>query len=96
VCCNASLSSPCLVVILVRSCHAFFVRPLHSGICVYIASFVPFALLKYVAVEKLLVSNTQGEPLMASLILNGTFMLFFRLGFGGKMSLIQLHCCGCT
>ena len=25
---------------------------------------------------------------MASLILNGTFMLFFRLGLGGKMSLI--------
>jgi hypothetical protein len=80
----------CLVVILVRSRHAFSVRPFHSGICVYIASFAPYALLKAVAVGRLLEAGTQGEQLTAGLMLNGTFMMFFWLGFGGKMALIQL------
>jgi len=85
-----SLSSVCLVVILVRSRHAFSVRPFHSGICVYIASFAPYALLKAVAVGRLLEAKTQGEQLTVGLMLNGTFMMFFWLGFGGKMALIQL------
>ncbi len=85
-----SLGSVCLVVILVRSRHAFSVRPFHSGICVYIASFAPYALLKAVAVGRLVEAKTQGEQLAAGLILNGTFMMFFWLGFGGKMALIQL------
>ena len=48
-----SLGSVCLVVVFVRSRHAFFVRPFHSGICAYIASFAPYALLKVVAVGSL-------------------------------------------
>jgi len=85
-----SLGSVCLVAILVRSRHAFSVRPFHSGICIYIASFAPYALLKAVATVKLLEAKTQGEQLTAGLMLNGTFMMFFWLGFGGKMALIQL------
>ena len=85
-----SLGSVCLVVILVRSRHAFSVRPFHSGICVYIASFAPYALVKAVAVGRLLQAKTQEEQMTAGLVLNGTFMLFFWLGFGGKMALIQL------
>ena len=85
-----SLGSVCLVVILVRSRHAFSVRPFHSGICIYIASFAPYALLKAVAVGMLLEAKTQGEQLTAGVMMNGTFMLFFWLGFGGKMALIQL------
>jgi hypothetical protein len=85
-----SLGSVCLVVILMRSRHAFSVRPFHSGICIYIASFAPYALLKAVAVGRLLEAKTQEEQLTAGVIMNGTFMLFFWLGFGGKMALIQL------
>ncbi len=85
-----SLGSVCLVVILVRSRHAFSVRPFHSGICIYIASFAPYALLKAVAVGKLLAAEKQEDQLTAGLMLNGTFMMFFWLGFGGKMALIQL------
>jgi hypothetical protein len=85
-----SLGSVCLVVILARSRHAFSVRPFHSGICVYIASFAPYALLKAVAVVRLLEAETQGEQLTAGLMLNGTFMMFFWLGFGGKMALMQM------
>ena len=85
-----SLGSVCLVVMLARSRHAFSVRPFHSGICVYIASFAPYALLKAVAVGRLLEAKTQGEQLTAGLMLNGSFMMFFWLGFGGKMALIQL------
>ena len=85
-----SLGSVCLVVILVRSRHAFSVRPFHSGICVYIASFVPYALLKAVAVGRLLEAKTQEEQLTAGVMLNGTFMMFFWLGFGGKMALMQM------
>jgi len=85
-----SLGSVCLVVILARSRHAFSVRPFHSGICIYIASFAPYALLKAVAVGRLLEAETQGEQLTAGLMLNGTFMMFFWLGFGGKMALMQM------
>ena len=85
-----SLGSVCLVVVLMRSRHAFSVRPFHSGICIYIAGFAPYALLKAVAVGRLLEAETQGQQLTARLMLNGTFMLFFWLGFGGKMALIQL------
>jgi hypothetical protein len=85
-----SLGSVYLVAMLVRSRHAFSVRPFHSGICVYIASFAPYALLKVVAVDRLLEAKAQGEQLAAGLMLNGTFMMFFWLGFGGKMALIQL------
>jgi len=98
-----SLGSVCLVVILIRSRHAFSVRPFHSGICIYIASFAPYALLKAVAVGRLLEAKTQGEHLTAGVMMNGTFMLFFWLGFGGKMALIQLwmhlisrHTCGAS
>ncbi len=85
-----SLGSVWLVVILVRSRHAFSVRPFHSGICIYIASFAPFALLKSIAVSRLLEAGTQQEQLVAGLIMNASFMVFFWLGFGGKMALIQL------
>jgi hypothetical protein len=85
-----SMGSIVLVVILVRSRHTFTVRPFHSGICIYIASFAPYALLKAVAVGKLLRAYKQEEELTAGLLLNGTFMIFFCLGFGGKMALIQL------
>jgi len=80
-----SFGSVCLVVILVRSRHAFSVRPFHSGICFYIASFAPYVLLKAVTVGRLLEAKTQEQQLTAGLMLNGTFMLFFWLGFGGKM-----------
>jgi hypothetical protein len=88
--CVISLGSVVLSVILVRSRHTFSVRPFHSGICIYIASFAPYALLKVVAVHKFLNTTTQEDQLTAGLILNATFMIFFCLGFGGKMALIQL------
>jgi len=85
-----SFGSVCLFVILLRSRHSFSIRPFHSGICIYIASFAPYALIKVVAIVKLLEARTQQEQLTAGLVLNGSFMLFFWLGFGGKMALIQL------
>jgi hypothetical protein len=88
--CVISLGSVVLSVILVRSRHKFSVRPFHSGICIYIASFAPYALLKVVAVNRLLDTKTQEQQLTDGLLLNGTFMMFFCLGFGGKMALIQL------
>jgi hypothetical protein len=85
-----SLGSVVLVVILVRSRHTFSARPFHSGVCIYVGCFAPFALLKAVAVGKLIQASTQEEELTAGLLLNGAFMIFFWLGFGGKMALIQL------
>ena len=81
-----------LFIILLFSRRSFNagVRPFHSGICVYIASFAPYSLLKAIAVVKLLQATTQSEQLTAGLTLNASFMLFFWLGFGGKMALIQL------
>jgi hypothetical protein len=85
-----ALGSVVLVVVLVRSRHTFTVRPFHSGICIYIASFAPYALLKSVAVSKLLKTENQTQELTAEFMLSGTFMIFFCLGFGGKMALIQM------
>jgi hypothetical protein len=86
-----------LVVILVRSRHSFSDRPFHSGICVYIACFVPYSLLKAIAVYRLLNAQTENEILSANWMLNTTFMIFFSLGFGGKMALVQvwLHLMSC-
>jgi len=80
----------CLFVVLLRSRHSFSIRPFHSGICIYIACFSPYALIKVVAIVKLLEAHTQQDQLTAGLLLNGSFMLFFWLGFGGKMALMQL------
>jgi hypothetical protein len=88
--CAILLGSVVRVVILVRSHHTFTVRPFHSGICIYIASFAPYALLKAVAVSLLLETRSQTQELTADLMLSGAFMIFFCLGFGGKMALIQL------
>jgi hypothetical protein len=88
--CAISFGSLVLVVVLVRSRHTFSVRPFHSGICIYIASFAPYALLKAIAVSALLKTENQTQELTADLMLSGTFMIFFCLGFGGKMALIQL------
>jgi hypothetical protein len=85
-----ALGSVVLVVVLMRSSHSFTVRPFHSGICIYTASFAPYALLKAAAVSTLLKSQNQTQELSADLMLSGTFMIFFCLGFGGKMALIQL------
>ena len=82
--------SVCLFLILLRSRHTFSVRPFHYGICFYIASFAPYALIKVVAIIKLLEAKTQQEQQTAGLVLNSSFMIFFWLGFGGKMALIQL------
>jgi len=60
-----ALGSVVLVVILVRSRHTFAVRPFHSGICIYIASFAPYALVKAVAVYRLLQADTQTKELTA-------------------------------
>jgi hypothetical protein len=47
----------------------------------------PCALLKSVAMGRLWEADTQGRHLTASLMLKGTFMMFFWLGLGGKMAL---------
>ena len=85
-----SLGCVCLIVILVRSRHTFTVRPFHSGICFYIACFAFYALLKAVAVGRLLNSQSKREELTAYVMIDGCFMFFFWLVFGGDMSLIQL------
>jgi hypothetical protein len=53
-------------------------------------NFSPYALLKAVAVSLLLETESQTQELTADLMLSGTFITFFCLGFGGKMALIQL------
>jgi hypothetical protein len=79
-----------IFVIIARSRHSFSVRSFHSGICFYIAGFAPYAVIKLVAIIKLLEARTQQQQLTAGLVLNSSFMVFFWLGFGGKMALVQL------
>jgi hypothetical protein len=85
-----SLGSIVLFIMLLRSRHAFSIRPFHSGICVYIALFSPYAFMKAVAVGFLTSASKEQQQLTAGIFLNCSFTMFFWLGFGGKMALIQL------
>jgi len=85
-----SIASVCLFALLLRSRGAFSSRPFHSGICGYIASFAAYGCLKALAVSRLLTVQSQQDLMTAEILLNCTFMIFFWLGFVGKMALIQL------
>jgi hypothetical protein len=80
----------CLFAALLRSRHTFSSRPFHSGVCVYIACFVVYGLLKALAVGGLLREQSQQDRMNAEILLDCTFMIYFWLGFVGKMALIQL------
>ena len=73
-------------MVLVRSRHAFSVRPFHLGICVHVSSLAPYAMLKSAAVIQ-----TQSQRLIAQLDLNGSFMMVFWLGCCGKTAPMQLR-----
>ena len=85
-----SLSSACLFVVVLRSRSAFSSRPFHWGVCIYIACFVVYGSLKALAVSRLLSVHSEQNRMTAEILLNSTFMIFFWLGFVGKMALIQL------
>jgi hypothetical protein len=84
-------ASLCMLAALLRSrIAAQSSRTFHSGVCIYAASFVAYGVLKAVAVGGLMKPQSQQEQMRAEILLNCTFMIFFWLGFVGKMALIQL------
>jgi hypothetical protein len=87
---SISFSSTCLFIVLFRSRPTFVSRPFHSGVCVYIGSIVLYSCLKALAVNEMLGAQTRQVRKTAEILLKCTFMVFFWLGFVGKMVIIQL------
>jgi hypothetical protein len=85
-----AFASCCMLAALVRSRGEISVRPFHSGVCLYMACFVIYGILKALAVRGLLTEQSRQEQMNAEILLNCTFTIFFWLGFVGKMALIQL------
>jgi hypothetical protein len=92
--CCICLGAAVLVVRLVRARHAFSLRTVHIGTCVYVAMFVPYAALQAVTLGQLGYLKDKGSDSIAraSVQINSSaaFAAFFGLGFSGKVALVQM------
>jgi hypothetical protein len=92
--CCISLAAVVLVVRLVRSRHAFSLRTVHTGTCIYVAIFVPYAALQAVTLGQLGYLNNRGVDSTArasvQISSSAAFAAFFGLGFSGKVALVQM------
>ncbi len=83
-----------MVVRLVRARHAFSLRTVHTGTCVYVAMFVPYAALQAVTLGQLGFLNDKGSDGIArasvQISSSSAFAAFFGLGFSGKVALVQM------
>jgi hypothetical protein len=92
--CCISLAAAVLVVRLVRARHAFSLRTVHIGTCVYVAMFVPYAALQAVTLGQLGYLKDKGSDSIArasvQISSSAAFAAFFGLGFSGKVALVQM------
>ena len=86
-----------LVVKLVRARHTFALRTVHTGTCVYVAMFVPYAVLQAVTLSQLaFLANLDAKQSISSaryaaqISSSAAFAAFFGLGFTGKVALVQM------
>jgi hypothetical protein len=88
------LAAGVLVVKLVRARHTFALRTVHTGTCVYVAMFIPYAALQAATLGQLGFLNSQGADSISrsSVQINSraAFAVFFGLGFSGKVALVQM------
>ena len=76
--------------VIYRSRRNFSVRPFHSAVCLYVLMYAPYAILKVCAIWYLLNSQKLSQQLAAQVFLNASFTVYFVLGLGGKVALMQV------
>lgn len=82
-----------LAVRLVRSRHSSSIRFVHSGMCLYVAMFVPYAVLQATSLGYLATLNDDRSSLGRDtfrISSSAAFAAFFGLGFSGKVALVQM------
>ncbi len=89
-----AIAAAVLTVRLVRSRHAFSLRAVHFGMCVYVAMFVPYAALQAATLGELGTLNNQASSSIAraaaQISSSAAFAVFFGLGFSGKVAIVQM------
>jgi hypothetical protein len=77
---------------LVRSRHTSSMRFVRSGMCLYVAMFVPYAVLQAISLGKFATLNNDRSSLGRDTVRissSAAFAAFFGLGFSGKVALVQ-------
>jgi hypothetical protein len=92
-----AIAAAVLSVRLLRSRHSFSLRAVHVGSCVYVAMFVPYAVLQAVTLSQLaFLANLDPKQTISSaryaaqISSSAAFSAFFGLGFSGKVALVQM------
>ncbi len=81
-----------LTVRLVRSRHDSSMRFVRSGMCLYVAMFIPYAVLQAITLGKLATLNNDRSSIGRDTVRissSAAFAAFFGLGFSGKVALVQ-------
>jgi hypothetical protein len=79
---------------LVRARHTFSLHVVHTGTCMYVVLFVPYAVLQAWTLGQLGFLNFKGSDSIArasvQISSSAAFAAFFGLGFTGKAALVQM------
>ena len=76
---------------LLRSRHSSSLRTVRAGMCLYVAMFVPYAVLQATTLGKLAkLSDSSLDRDAAQISSSAAFAAFFGLGFSGKVALVQM------
>ncbi len=82
-----------LTVRFIRARHTFL-RAVRTSLCLYVALFVPYAVLQAVTLGQFATLNNQGANSLArtsaQVSSSVAFAAFFGLGFSGKVALVQM------
>ncbi len=79
-----------VAVRMVRARRSASLRTVHAGMCMYVATFAPYALLQAITLSELAKSNDSLNRATTEISSSIAFATFFGLGFSGKVALVQL------
>ena len=65
-------------------------RIVHAGMCLYVATFAPYALLQAITLSELAKPNDSLNRATTQISSSIAFATFFGLGFSGKVALVQM------
>ena len=89
---SITMIAAALTARLVRSRHTSSMRFVRFGMCLYVAMFVPYAVLQAITLGKLATLNNDRSSLGRDTVRissSAAFAAFFGLGFSGKVALVQ-------
>ena len=79
-----------IAVRMVRARRSASLRTVHAGMCMYVATFAPYALLQAITLSELAKSNDSLNRATTEISSSIAFATFFGLGFSGKVALVQM------